>query len=126
MIQNIRTTAGFLGVLNTKDVPFHIKRFYWLSETPLGIDRGLHAHKVLKQYLLCLSGSFKLNLETRDSKSSRWVKGGEEGVLIEESTWRVLSDFEIGTVVLVIASEEYDPDDYIYDYADFRSWVENK
>jgi len=123
VIQKNFTEAGFLGVLNSKDLPFQIKRIYWLTDTPLEIERGLHAHKNLKQYILCLSGSFKLELETKDGKGSQLIKAGDDGVLIMEPTWRILSNFEKGSVVLVIASEEYDQEDYIYDYNEFLSWV---
>ena len=64
-----------------------------------------------------------MELETKDGKGSQLIKAGDDGVLIMEPTWRILSNFEKGSVVLVIASEEYDQEDYIYDYNEFLSWV---
>ena len=65
MIQKNFTEAGFLGVLNSKDLPFQIKRIYWLTDTPLEIERGLHAHKNLKQYILLFKWLFQIGVRDK-------------------------------------------------------------
>ena len=115
--------AGGLGVLSLSDLPFNVKRIYWLFGTPDSSLRGLHAHKTLKQFIFCVEGGFQIELNDGTGTVNLLLTPESPGVLIEKTTWRVLSRFEEHTVALVLASEEYDPDDYIHDFQEFLGWV---
>ena len=91
-----------------KNVPFDIKRVYWTYDVPGGESRGGHAHKVLYQLVVAMSGSFTVTLDN-----------GEER---ETILWRTLDDFSSGAVCMVLASELYEEDDYIYDYDEFLNY----
>ena len=99
-----------------KDVPFEIKRAYWAYDVP-----G-HAHKQLCQLLVAMSGSFTVNLDDGTNRQSYLLNHPWEGLLITPGIWRTLDDFSTGAVCLCLASELYEPEDYIYDYDDFLDY----
>ena len=105
-----------------KDVPFHIKRAYWVYDVPGGESRGGHAHKRLKQFVVALSGSFHVTLDNGSEQQTYLLNHPWQGLLIETGTWRTLDDFSSGAVCLVLASEPYEEDDYIYDYEEFLEY----
>ena len=106
-----------------KNVPFEIKRAYWVYDVPAGECRGGHAHKRLKQFVVALSGSFHVTLDNGYERKTVLLNHPYQGLLIDVNTWRTLDDFSSGAVCLVLASEYYDEDDYIYDYDEFLSYV---
>lgn len=106
-----------------ENVPFEIKRAYWVYDVPAGESRGGHAHKRLKQFVVALSGSFHVTLDNGYERETVLLNHPYQGLLIETNTWRTLDDFSSGAVCLVLASELYDEDDYIYDYEDFLKYV---
>ncbi len=105
-------------------VPFDIKRVYWVYDVPAGESRGGHAHKHLKQLLIALSGSFHVMLDNGSERRSVLLNHPWQGLLIEPNTWRTLDDFSSGAVCLVLASEHYEEEDYIYDYDEFLKYLE--
>ena len=104
-------------------VPFDIKRAYWVYDVPGGESRGGHAHKKLRQMVIALSGSFHVTLDNGFERKSVLLNHPWQGLLIETDIWRTLDDFSSGGVCLVLASEHYDEDDYIYDYDDFLKYI---
>ena len=104
-------------------VPFDIKRAYWVYDVPGGESRGGHAHKSLKQFVVALSGSFHVTLDNGYELKTVLLNHPWQGLLIDVNTWRTLDDFSSGAVCLVLASEHYEEDDYIYDYDDFLKYV---
>ena len=106
-----------------KDVPFDIKRAYWVYVVPGGESRGGHAHKRLQQFVIALSGSFHVTLDNGHEKKTVLLNHPWQGLLIDTNTWRTLDDFSSGAVCLVLASELYDEDDYIYDYDEFLKYI---
>lgn len=106
-----------------ENVPFEIKRAYWVYDVPAGESRGGHAHKRLKQFVVALSGSFHVTLDNGFERETVLLNHPYQGLLIETNTWRTLDDFSSGAVCLVLASELYEEDDYIYDYEDFLKYV---
>ncbi|MBR1428542.1 MAG: WxcM-like domain-containing protein [Prevotella sp.] len=105
-----------------KDVPFDIKRAYWVYDVPGGESRGGHAHKRLKQLVVALSGSFHVTLDDGQTQETYLLNHPWQGLLIDTGIWRTLDDFSSGAVCLVLASELFDEDDYIYDYEDFLKY----
>lgn len=106
-----------------KNIPFDIKRVYWLYDVPGGECRGGHAHKHLQQILIAVSGSFHVTLDNGKEKQTFLLNHPYQGLLIETKTWRTLDDFSSGAVCVVLASDFYDENDYIYDYNDFLQYI---
>ncbi len=104
-----------------KHIPFEVKRVYWTYDVPGGESRGGHAHKQLFQLLVAMSGSFNVTLDNGHEKETIMLNHPWQGLLIGPGTWRTLDDFSSGAVCLVLASELFDIDDYIYDYAEFKA-----
>ena len=106
-----------------KNIPFDIKRVYWLYDVPGGECRGGHAHKHLQQILIAVSGSFHVPLDNGKEKQTFLLNHPYQGLLIDTKTWRTLDDFSSGAVCVVLASDFYDENDYIYDYNDFLQYI---
>jgi hypothetical protein len=106
------------------NVPFEIKRVYWVYDVPAGESRGGHAHKRLKQLIVAVSGSFHVTLDNGHERATILLNHPWQGLLIETNTWRTLDDFSSGAVCLVLASEHYAESDYIYDYDEFLRYIE--
>ena len=109
----------------THDVPFDIKRIYYISKVPEGTRRGFHAHKKLKQILFCPYGRIQLILENKNGREEIELSDPSIGVVIEELTWREMLWLQKDSVLCVAASDFYDAEDYIRDYAEFRRLEEN-
>lgn len=105
----------------SEQVPFEVKRVYYIFDTTPGTVRGQHAHKVLRQILVCLSGACTIECELPDgSKKEYRLDWPDKGLLIEGLVWRNMKDFSKDAVLMVLASEHYDETDYIRDYGMFR------
>ena len=100
-------------------MPFDIKRIYYLYDVPGGNSRGGHAHKGLYQIMIALSGSFTVTLDDGKNKKSFHLYQPYQGLLITPGLWRDLDTFSSGSICMVLASEEYDEDDYFRNYEDF-------
>ena len=103
-----------------ENIPFDIKRVYYLFSTKQDITRGLHAHIALKQVMLCITGSCKILLDDGVVKVSGFGDSPISGLLVESLIWREMSEFSADCVLLVIASEHYDESDYIRNYSVFK------
>ncbi|MBR2630851.1 MAG: WxcM-like domain-containing protein [Bacteroidaceae bacterium] len=106
-----------------KNVPFDIKRVYWTYDVPGGESRGGHAHKNLYQLVIAMSGSFTVTLDNGYKRQTVLLNHPWQGLLIKPNTWRTLDDFSSGAVCMVLASEPFDLEDYIYEYEDFIDYV---
>ena len=108
------------------EIPFKIKRVYYIYDTNSDVTRGCHAHRTLKQLLVCVSGNCKIRLD--DGKESKIVllDKPNEGILICDTIWREMFDFSKDAVLLVLASDIYDEKDYIRDYQEFLKYVTDK
>lgn len=101
------------------DIPFRIKRVYYMYDTDEGIRRGFHAHKSLEQILVCVHGSCKVLLDNGFEKKVVPLERPYEGVYVSSGMWREMYDFSSDAVLLVLASELYDETDYVRDYDEF-------
>ena len=106
-------------VENNQEIPFEVKRIYFLYDVPGGEARGGHAHKDLRQLIVAASGSFCVNLDDGNSKRTIFLNRPYQGLLIVPGIWRELDDFSSGSVCLVLASECYDEKDYLREYEEF-------
>ena len=105
----------------SEQVPFEIKRAYFVFDTTPGTVRGKHAHRALKQVLVCVSGACTIVCELPDgTRSEHRLDWPTKGLLVEGCVWREMKDFSKDAVLMVLASAHYDPADYIRDYDQFR------
>jgi len=107
-------------------IPFDIKRVYYLYDIPSGETRGGHAHKILKQFIIASSGSFDVIIDDGFKKRRFHLNRPYYGLYVPTWTWRELDNFSAGSVCLVLASELYDKEDYIYEYKSFKKMVEKR
>lgn len=105
----------------SSQIPFDVKRAYYIFDTTPGTVRGCHAHKTLRQMLICVSGACTIDCELPDgTKSSHRLDWPTKGLLVEGLVWRTMRDFSKDAVLFVLASEHYSEDDYIRDYEVFK------
>jgi dTDP-4-dehydrorhamnose 3,5-epimerase-like enzyme len=102
-----------------KQIPFDIQRVYYLYDVPGGSERGGHAHKGLHQLIIAMSGSFDVVLDDGRNKKRIHLNRSYNGLYVCPMIWRELDNFSSGSVLMVLASNKYDEDDYYRNYADF-------
>ena len=113
---------GSLVALETgKTVPFDIKRVYYIFATQKNVARGFHAHKNLKQIAVCVTGKCRMVLDNGKIRQDAWLDSPTKGLLISDLVWREMHDFSKDCVLLVLASEHYDENDYIRTYTEFQA-----
>lgn len=105
------------------DIPFTIKRVYYMYDTVEDVIRGKHAHKSLEQILVCMHGSCKIRLDNGKEKKVVILEKPYEGLYVAHNMWREMFDFSKEAVLMVLASEIYDESDYIRDYDEFLKHV---
>lgn len=106
-------------VENGVTLPFDVKRVYYLYDVPGGESRGAHAHRDLEQLIVAASGSFTVTLTDGKYKRSFFLNRPYQGLYVKPGLWRDLCDFSSGAIAMVLASEIYDPKDYIRNFDDF-------
>ena len=111
--------GGLVVAEAQKTIPFEIKRVYSIVGTQQNVRRGFHAHKALQQVLVCLSGSCKVLLDDGSSKTEVILNDPAKGVF-DKMIWREMFEFSSDCVLMVLASDWYDEDDYIREYDVFR------
>jgi dTDP-4-dehydrorhamnose 3,5-epimerase-like enzyme len=114
-----------VAIEENKDIPFRIKRVYYMYDTTAGVVRGCHAHKTLQQILICIHGSCKIRLDDGKDRKVISLEKPCEGLYISSTIWREMYDFSPDAVLMVLASELYDEADYIRDYNEFINFVRN-
>lgn len=116
-------SKGNISVVeNGKDIPFFVKRTYYLYDVPGGESRGGHAHKELSQLIVAASGSFTVTLDDGNVRRTFLLNRPYQGLYVVPGIWRTLDDFSSGSVCLVLASHKYDEADYIRDYNDYLTY----
>ena len=120
--KNHRGKGNLTVVQNNIEVPFEVKRCYYLYDVPGGEERGGHAHKELHQLIVAASGSFDVILDDGNIKRTISLNRPYYGLLVVPGIWRELNNFSSGSVCLVLASEVYKQEDYIRSYDDFLEW----
>lgn len=119
-LKRIYDHRGNLSVVEQfKDLPFEIKRVYWVYDVPGGEGRGGHAHKEQLEFIVAANGSFSVTVDDGTEKHTFFLNHPYRGLLIPTGLWRTLDDFSSGAVCLVMASDFFDEEDYIRNYNDF-------
>ncbi len=112
-----------IAVEADNDIPFEIKRVYYMYDTGIGVRRGYHAHKSLQQVLICVHGSCKILMDDGSDKEIVPLNDPSIGLYIGNNIWREMFDFSSDAVLMVLASDYYDESDYIRNYDDFLSFI---
>lgn len=115
-----------IAIEELKDIPFSVKRIYYIYDTIDGVRRGFHAHKNLKQILVCVKGSCKLHLDDGYETAEILMNNPTEGIYLENNIWREMYDFSEDAVLLVLASEYYNESDYIRNYDEFIKFIKKE
>ena len=125
-LPKIEDPRGNLSIIEQiKQIPFEIKRVYWIYDVPGGKDRGAHAYKENEEFIVALSGSFDVELDDGRNKQIFSLNRSYFGVYVPKGMWRTMKNFSTNSLALVLSSTKYDKDDYIMDYEEFKTWVKN-
>lgn len=108
-----------ISLEENKNIPFDIKRVYYIFDTQENMVRGKHSHPHLQQVVVCTSGSCKFSLDNGKNKKIVELDSPEIGLFIGENIWREMYDFSSDCVLMVLANEYYNEDEYIRDYEEF-------
>ena len=109
-----------------KHIPFDIKRVFYIYDVPTGESRGAHAHKNLKQFIICLSGSFDVKVDDGNQKKTIHLNRPWQGVYIPPMVWGAETNFDPGSVCLILVSDFYDESDYYRNYDEFIEALRKK
>lgn len=122
----VHNESGNITVLeNGGNIPFDIKRIYYLYDVPMGAERGGHSHYDLQQYVVAASGSFTFILDDGKNSKEVFLNHPNKALHIKPGIWREMKDFSSGSICLVLASMKYTEEDYIRDYEDFKNYRKN-
>lgn len=115
-----------IALEENKDIPFDIRRIYYIYDVEPGVRRGFHSHKNLEQVLICVHGSVKILLKTPEYEEIIILDDPKKGLFIGPDLWREMYDFNDGAVLLVLANDYYDENDYIRDYDEYEKYYKMK
>lgn len=104
-------------------IPFPIKRTYWIYDVPGGQIRGGHAYKELEELIVALSGSFDVVLDDGVEKKTFSLNRSYVGLYVPKGMWRHIENFSTNSLAMVLASNRYDKQDYIRDYDEFTTYA---
>lgn len=122
-VEKILNRSGNISVLNNdSDLPFQIKRVFYLYDIPGGESRGAHAHKKCHQFLVAASGSFEVLTNDGMDQKQFQLNRSNVGLYIPPGIWASEVNFSSGSVCLVLASDLYDESDYIRDYKELINY----
>lgn len=126
-LPKIEDPRGNLSIIEQfKQIPFEIKRTYWIYDVPGGCDRGGHAYKENQEFIVALSGAFDVVLDDGKEKKTFSLNRSYMGLYVPKGMWRTMTNFSTNSLALVLSSTEYDVNDYIMDYDEFLKWSEEE
>jgi len=111
--------GSLISLEENKNIPFSVKRIFYIYGTPVNSRRGFHAHKNLKQVITCVSGSCKILLDNGVMKRNVELNSINNGLIVESMIWHEMFDFSEDCILMALASELYREDDYIRNYDEF-------
>lgn len=109
-----------IPIESKKDIPFEVKRIYYITNVPGNERRGFHSHRMLHQVLICLKGTVKIEVKSPEDNRIFELNNNSIGLYIGPLIWREMFDFSEDAVLLVLASEYYDEEDYLRDYLEYE------
>ena len=120
-IPSFEGNSGSLSAIEFNNLPFEVKRIFYITKVPKGFERGFHAHKNTQQFLVCLQGSCEVYLEYKKESEIIKLEKNSEGILIGKE-WHIMKNFSDDCILLVLANSHYDEKDYIRNYEDFLKY----
>jgi hypothetical protein len=117
-IEDARGNLSFAEAEN--QIPFKVKRVYWIYDVPGGQVRGGHAYRTLQEFIIALSGSFDVVLDDGKTRKTWSLNRSFYGLYVPKMVWRQMNNFSTNSLCLILASDEYDNADYIRDYEEFQ------
>lgn len=111
--------GSLIALENLKEIPFEIKRIYYIYDTKPEFPRGAHAHRELEQVLIMMDGSCELVLNDGKNIKNIILNRPDMGIFIGKNMWREMKNFSYGAKLLVLASDFYNEKEYIRDYEEF-------
>ena len=109
---------------NSNQIPFDIKRTYWIYDVPGGELRGSHAFKKSHEFIIALSGSFDIVLHDGNNEKKYSLNRSYHGLYVPNLLWRRLENFSTNSLALIVSSISYDGDDYIRDFEEFKTIID--
>lgn len=114
---------GNLSIIEqAKQIPFEIKRVHWIYDVPGGMDRGGHAYKETAEFIVALSGSFDVVVDDGNTKVTYPLNRSYFGLYVPNGMWRTMTNFSTNSLALVLSSTDYDENDYVSDYEEYKAW----
>ncbi|ASD59870.1 TPA: WxcM-like domain-containing protein [Enterobacter asburiae] len=118
--------GALVSLERENNIPFDIRRVYYIFDTKEGVTRGFHAHRKLKQVAIAVKGSCRFILDDGTERVSIVLDNPTQGLLIDSFIWREMTDFTEDCVLMVIADMEYEESDYIRDYSAFKNLAQQQ
>ncbi len=115
-----------ISLENNKNIPFAIKRVYYIYDTIPDFERGKHAHKNLEQIIIAIDGSCQFVLDDGKTREELWLNRPDVGLYIGKNMWREMRHFSYGCKLMVLANEFYDEKEYIRNYDEFLKSLKNQ
>lgn len=112
--------GSLVAIEEQRDIPFAVRRVYYIFGTQPGVTRGLHAHRQLQQIMVCLHGKCRLYLDDGLDQKVVNMESNSQGILIDRMVWHQMYEFSPDCVLLVLADDYYEESDYIRDYSEFE------
>ena len=114
---------GNLSIIEQlKQIPFKIKRAHWIYDVPGGVDRGGHAYKETEEFIVALSGSFDVVVDSGEDRKVYPLNRSYFGLYVPKGMWRTMTNFSTNSLALVLSSTDYDENDYVSDYKEYKAW----
>tara|TARA_B100000927_G_C16464352_1_gene469116 strand:- start:2000 stop:2413 length:414 start_codon:yes stop_codon:yes gene_type:complete len=123
LIKERRGDISFID--SNKHIPFEIKRIYYIYDVPKDQVRGSHAHKELRQFLICISGVLEINIDDGFQKRNFTLDDPSKGLLIEPVVWKDIKFLEDNSVCLCLVNEYFSEADYLRTYNDFKKYIDS-
>lgn len=122
-LPRIGDERGNLSIIEQiMQIPFEIKRVHWIYDVPGGLDRGGHAYKETEEFIVALSGSFDVVVDDGFEKSTYPLNRSYFGLFVPKGIWRTMSNFSTNSLALVLSSTDYDENDYVSNYDEYKAW----
>ena len=124
-LPKITDPRGNLSIIEQMDqIPFKISRVHWIYDVPGGYDRGGHAYKETKEFIVALSGSFNVVVDDGKKRRVYPLNRSYFGLYVPNGIWRKMEDFSTNSLALVLSSTQFDANDYIRDYDEFLKYAD--
>ena len=126
-LPKIADPRGNLSIIEQiKQIPFEIKRVHWVYDVPGGYDRGGHAYKETEEFIVALSGSFDIVIDDGYKQKIYPLNRSYFGLYVPKGMWRTMTNFSTNSLALVLSSTEYDANDYVSDYEEYKQWRKDR